>query len=456
MSFLSVRFLGFFLMVWGLSVVMRPQKNLYKFFLIAINFLFYGFFGLAGVGILVIDAFINFGFLKILEKRRWGRWVLGLAIGFNLILLSGYKYFNNGWDVVGMEIIAPIGISFFSFKIISVLIDTYRQKVKIESLVDFLTYVSFFPQISAGPIARFKEFSEDLNKENEIDRSKFWVLLISGWLKMYLIGGILFDVVNQTIYLPQNFSRMDLVLGMLSLSFYIFANFSGYCDISEALAMVLGFRTPKNFNSPYRSVGFRDFWQRWHMSLSSWLRDYLYIPLGGNRKGKGRKYVNLLTVMTIGGIWHGAGINFLVWGGLHGIMLMITHFLDDFVWPRFVRVAKWVRVTGRGLGWFLTFGLINITWIIFYPKSLGMSIKYFESLIWTGETRTVLWSGGVMGGLILVGILSIWGDKFEEITTKILVRVPAMVRYLILVAIFYLIIILGPNNYVAPAAYFNF
>jgi len=354
MSFLSVRFLGFFLMVWGLSVVMRPQKNLYKFFLIAINFLFYGFFGLAG-----------------------------LAIGFNLILLSGYKYFNNGWDVVGMEIIAPIGISFFSFKIISVLIDTYRQKVKIESLVDFLTYVSFFPQISAGPIARFKEFSEDLNKENEIDRSKFWVLLISGWLKMYLIGGILFDVVNQTIYLPQNFSRMDLVLGMLSLSFYIFANFSGYCDISEALAMVLGFRTPKNFNSPYRSVGFRDFWQRWHMSLSSWLRDYLYIPLGGNRKGKGRKYVNLLTVMTIGGIWHGAGINFLVWGGLHGIMLMITHFLDDFVWPRFVRVAKWVRVTGRGLGWFLTFGLINITWIIFYPKSLEMSIKYFESLIWT-------------------------------------------------------------------------
>lgn len=456
MSFLTIKFLGFFLIVWGLSIVTRPHRNLYKFFLVAVSLFFYSSFGLAGVWVLVMDILINFGFLKILERGKWTKGILGLAVGFNIILLGGYKYFNNGWDVVGLEIIAPIGISFFSFKIISVLIDTYRQKVKIESLIDFLAFVSFFPQISAGPIARYEQFEKDLNREKRVDTSRFWTLLTGGWLKMYLIGGILFDVVNQTVNSPQNFGRVDLVLGMLSVSFFIFANFSGYSDISEALAMVLGFRTPKNFNNPYKSVGFRDFWQRWHMSLSGWLRDYLYIPLGGNRKGKARKYLNLLTTMTVGGIWHGVGLNFFVWGGLHGIMLLVAHFLDDFVWSKFVRVTKWVRVAGRELGWFLTFGLINITWIIFYPKNLGMSIKYFESLIWTGKTQTVLWSGGVVGGLILAGILSMKGDKFEEIMSLILTRAPLVIRYLILVAIFYLIIIFGPSNYVAPAAYFNF
>jgi len=456
MSFLTVKFLSFFLIVWGLSIVIRPHKNLYKLFLIAVNFIFYGFFGLMGVGVLAVDALVNFGLLKILGKGRWTKGILGLSVGLNLVFLGLYKYFNNGWDTVGMEIIAPIGISFFSFKIISVLIDTYRQKIKVGNLLDFMAYVSFFPQISAGPIARFGEFDEDLNRDEGMGLSRFWPLLISGWLKMYLIGGILFDVVNQTIYLSQNFGRMDLVLGMLSLSFFIFANFSGYCDISEALALVLGIRSPKNFNSPYRSVGFRDFWQRWHMSLSSWLRDYLYIPLGGNRKGRRRKYVNLLATMIMGGIWHGAGISFLIWGGMQGILLAVTHFFDDFIWSKLTRVVGWVRMMGRGVGWFLTFGLINISWIIFYPKNIGVSIKYFESLVWTRETQMVLWSGGVVGGLILAGILSMGGDKFEEIMVSVLTGVPKLVRYLILVVIFYLIIVLGPNNYVAPAAYFNF
>lgn len=452
----------FFLAVWGLAIIFRPYKRAYKLLIIGANLVFYSFFGVTGLVVLVSDVLLNYGLLKILGRLKAKKKVLGVGVGLNLLLLSSYKYFNNLTGITGMEIIAPIGVSFFTFKIISVLIDSYRQKIQVNSLADYLAYVSFFPQISAGPIARFKEFAEDINQEEQGETEnnnigpRFWTLIISGWLKMYLIGSYLYEIVNQTINAPQSFGRVDLILGMMSLSFFIFANFSGYSDISEALAMALGFRTPKNFNNPYRAVGIRDFWQRWHMSLSTWLKDYLYIPMGGNRRGRAWKYCNLLVTMVVGGMWHGAEINFLVWGGLQGEMLMIDHFLHDTVWPKLRGVANWIKIAGRGGGWLITFGLINISWIIFYPKNMEASVTYFEYLIRPRENLVVLGSGGLLTILILAGILSVRGDKFEEIMAKTLTKAPGVVRYVVLVVIFYLIITFGPSNYVAPAAYFNF
>jgi len=464
MSFLTDRFLVFFLAVWGLSIVFRPYRGFYKFFVIAANFVFYTFFGISAVLILITSILVNYILLRISEKEKVRKLVLGLSVGLNLFFLAFFKYFNNlvEWLAgdrlgAGMEIIAPIGISFFTFKIISVLVDSYRRKIEVRSLADYLAYVSFFPQISAGPIGRYKEFDEDINRlsgfgvdSNSIGTGKFWTLLVSGCLKMYLIGGVLFEVVNQTINSPQNFGRTDLLLGMLGVSFYIYANFSGYSDISEVVSGVLGFRTPKNFNDPYRSGGFGEFWQRWHISLSTWLRDYLYIPLGGNRKGVIRKYLNLLVTMLIGGVWHGVGVNFLVWGGAQGVMLVINHILDDLGWSKFGGGII------KGFCWFVTFGLINVTWIIFYPKNLGMSARYFENLISPGGSLVTLWSLKLGGVLMLAGILSIFGKEVWGLTEKALTGLPFLPRYLLLVAIFYLIIVLGPSNYVAPAAYFNF
>ncbi|MFA5828607.1 MAG: MBOAT family O-acyltransferase [Candidatus Shapirobacteria bacterium] len=470
MSFLSNRFILFFLAVWGLSIVLRPHKRVYKSLIVIASFVFYGFFGIYGVLVLTVDVLINYGLIRLLERDKAKREILGLAVGFNVLFLAAYKYFNvfaegmagRGLGV-GAEIIVPVGISFITFKIISVLVDSYRQKIRVKSLADYIAFVSFFPQITAGPIGRYREFEQDLNRLNgfgvdiyKLETGRFWTLMIGGWLKMYLIGGALFEVVNQTINSPQSFGRVDLLLGMVSLSFFIYANFSGYSDMSEAVAGALGFRTPKNFDDPYRSGGVGEFWQRWHISLSSWLRDYLYIPLGGNRKGMPRKYFNLLATMTIGGVWHGVGVNFLVWGGIHGVMLVLDHALGNLIRPKFVGITKGIKALFKGVGWLLTFGLINITWIIFYPKNIGFSIRYLENLVGSREPLVTLWSVKLGCVLVLSGILSVFGGKIQETVSGVLTKAPWVARYFLLIAIFYLIILFGPSTYVAPAAYFNF
>jgi D-alanyl-lipoteichoic acid acyltransferase DltB (MBOAT superfamily) len=234
-------------------------------------------------------------------------------------------FLNSQLDV--NKIILPVGVSFFTFQTISYAVDVYRGRINpVKNIIDFGFYVSFFPQLVAGPIVRAWEFIPQLHKKYQLSKRWFWwsVWLIMGGLfkKVVISDFISVNLVDRVFESPIMYSGVELLMGAYAYTLQIYCDFSGYTDIAIGIALILGFRLPDNFNRPYMATSLTDFWRRWHISLSSWLRDYLYIPLGGNRLGKVRQSVNLMITMLLGGLWHGAGWLFVMWGVLHGLGLI--------------------------------------------------------------------------------------------------------------------------------------
>ena len=232
-----------------------------------------------------------------------------------------------------LQIILPIGVSFFTFQAMSYVIDAYRDDLKAVSLLDFAVYLSFFPHLVAGPIVRAREFLPQIRKRADprfIDASRAFRLIIAGMFKKVVVSSYLAtNIVDPVFHAPGSHSSLEVLTGIYGYAFQIYADFSGYTDIAIGIALLLGIKFPPNFNSPYIALSLQDFWRRWHMTLSRFLRDYLYVSLGGNRKGKTRTYVNLMATMLIGGLWHGASWTFVVWGGIHGVGLATERFMAD-------------------------------------------------------------------------------------------------------------------------------
>ncbi len=314
-------------------------------------------------------------------RRLW----LTLSIGVNLGMLGYFKYTNFFVEIANslvgdgflqfQNIFLPVGISFFVFQSMSYTIDVYRRELKpLDRWIDYCFYLSFFPQLVAGPIVRARDFLPQIRQNPlHITREMFGTalcLILTGLFKKAIISDyISLNFVDRVFDEPLLYSGFECLMAIYGYALQIYCDFSGYSDMAIGIALLMGFRFPKNFDAPYRSATITEFWRRWHISLSSWLRDYLYISLGGNRKGKLRTYINLLLTMLLGGLWHGAALRFVLWGGLHGLALAIHKWWLSAV-PGAKALGRDMPLWRRLPATLLTFHLVCLGWLLFRAESM--------------------------------------------------------------------------------------
>ena len=346
MLFPTITFAVFFLLVFIGNWLLMPRPRLWKPFILLASFVFYGWWEWRFVLLLALSAVANQLFAATIERAAGAaarQWLLAAAVAVNLGLLGWLKYygffvtsvvnflglFHLNADLPLLRIVLPVGISFLTFRVLSYVIDVYRGKLHTSSLLDFAVYVAFFPYIMAGPIARAGELLPQLagpRDPRRIDTSRAFFLIFAGLAKKMLLADYLAThIVNGVFTTPGQYTSLETLLGIIGYAVQIYCDFSAYADIAIGISLLLGFELPDNFNAPYTAISVQDFWRRWHMTLSRWLRDYLYIPLGGNRKGQTRTYVNIMITMVLGGLWHGAGWPFIFWGFLHGGAQVVEH-----------------------------------------------------------------------------------------------------------------------------------
>ncbi len=392
-------FWAFFAVVLAIYIAIYKKKGIRNVFLFGASLFFYyktsGFYFLLLVFSTIADYFIGNGIYNS-DKKTKRKLLVALSVTINLFLLGYFKYsyllidtinflFNTNFEVINHftllansisgshfdidAIILPVGISFFTFQTISYSVDIYRGHVKpVKNILDFGFYVSFFPQLVAGPIVRASEFVPQLYKDFNLTKREFGIalfMIINGLLKkMWVSDYIAVNFIDRIFSNPQMYGGVENLLALYGYSIQVYLDFSGYTDIATGVALLLGFRLPLNFNSPYKAQSTGEFWKRWHISLSSWLKDYLYIPLGGSRKGKVRTRINLMITMLLGGLWHGASWKFVIWGGLNGIGLIVYKF-----WRKISPFKNDKRWWVRFYSIFLTFNFITFTRIWFRADS---------------------------------------------------------------------------------------
>mgnify|MGYP003972256939 CR=1 FL=1 len=407
MLFNSLEFIVFFALVITTIVVIKNRK-FQHLFLLAASYFFFIFSSNYLVSLLifstVLDFYIAQEIWKSTDSKKKKR-LLIISIMGNLGLLGFFKYtdfgisqFNSIAIALGqpeiplLNIILPIGISFYTFQTLSYTIDVYRGNLEpSKSFKEFALFVAFFPQLVAGPIVRAKVFLPQLREKMESGLGlyqiiiknrnlKFGITLVFiGLMKKMFFADNIGNLVDEIFLSPIGHSSLSIILGTVAFGFQIYGDFSGYSDIAIGAALILGFKIPQNFNKPYFATSPVDFWRRWHISLSTWLRDYLYIPLGGNKKSKSRTYLNLLIVMFLGGLWHGAAWNFVVWGLLHGSYLAIHKILSN-KFPSITSHPFFKTKIGLILSIFVTQYFVFLAWIPFRvsdTESMTYSIQKY-------------------------------------------------------------------------------
>ena len=313
--------------------------------------------------------------------------LLVVSLVVNLGLLFYFKYTNFFIQIINdlnlghlnpVNVILPVGISFYTFQVLSYTIDIYRGQLKpSDSILDFGFYICFFPHLVAGPIVRAVNFLPQIHKDivlskEEVGQALF--LIITGLIKKAIISDyISVNFVDRVFENPALYSGFENLMGVYGYAMQIYCDFSGYSDMAIGIALLLGYRLGINFDLPYQSASITEFWRRWHISLSSWLRDYLYIPLGGNRKGKVRQYGNLMITMLLGGLWHGASWNFIFWGFLHGLALAFEKFRDSII-----KIPK--NMFTRTIGVILTFHFVCLCWIYFRAKTFTIANQVISQI----------------------------------------------------------------------------
>ena len=448
MEFNSLTFIVFFaivLLLHNLPLSWRMKK----FNLLWASYVFYAAWNPPFVLLLmlatVVDWFAAKGLYAAQTQRGRNAWLAATLIS-NLGLLGFFKYGNfllanftalmNSLGVdyhpPRMNIVLPIGISFYTFVTLSYTLDIYFKKMKPwNSFLDYAMLVTFFPHLVAGPILRAADFLPQCLEEKKPNRDQFlWglSLLTFGLFQKIVVADYLFAPVVEQVYgTIERLSFADSWMGTLAFAGQIFCDFAGYSTCAIGIAMCLGFAFPRNFRYPYAAVGFSDFWRRWHISLSSWLRDYLYIPLGGNRVGPVRIYVNLMATMLLGGLWHGAAWTFVVWGGLHGLYLVGERLVHQLVPPR----DLWQRPGFQMFLAGLTFLLVNLTWVFFRATSFGQAFHLTTSMFGLGPAAAlpVLTQSQrlLTGALVLILLAAHWimrNSTLEEAVE----RIPAGLR----------------------------
>jgi alginate O-acetyltransferase complex protein AlgI len=349
MLFPTLSFAVFFAIVLPVSWLLMPRRVRWRLFMVAASWLFYAAADWRFVALLACSTAANFFLANIIDRQSGRRRSAstGVAVAINLAVLGWFKYIGFlalssqsilnllglPWRVPLPEVALPVGISFFTFQALSCVIDTSRGKVRPISLLDFAVYLSFFPHLVAGPIVRASEFLPQIRRRidpRKVDASRAFWLITLGLFKKVVIASYLASRASDPLFgFPNRHGGVEALVGVYAYAIQIYADFSGYTDIAIGLALLLGIRFPQNFNAPYAAASLQEFWRRWHMTLSRWLRDYLYVPLGGSRRSRKRTYVNLMVTMLLGGLWHGAAWTFVAWGGIHGAGLAAERWLAE-------------------------------------------------------------------------------------------------------------------------------
>ncbi len=396
MLFPTIEFALFFAFALPLVWSLNSQNLLKKWVLLGLSLSFYASWDWRFLLLLFASGAISYLVGLYVEGDRPGRKaVLALGVALDLGILGYFKYLDFfiaqaltlahsfGLDppLGFFNVTLPVAISFLTFHAISYIVDVYRGRiVASRSPLDILLYISFFPHLVAGPIVRAHEFLPQLaSPRNPADFSfgENMLLILGGLLKKMVIANYLaVRFVDPVFTDPTQFSRFDLVMAVYAYAIQIYADFSAYTDIAIGIAALLGYRFPQNFNQPYRALGIGDFWRRWHMTLSTWLRDYLYIPLGGNRGGKLFTARNLLLTMLLGGLWHGANWTFLIWGALHGAALVVDHAYRRSGFFKRYGEKPWAIV----LDWAVTLHFVCFCWLFFRAPSLDAATQYLAGI----------------------------------------------------------------------------
>ena len=398
MIFPSIEFALFFPLVLTLSWLLMPHPRLWKPFVLVASYAFYMAaswkFG-ALLAVVTLGNQLAAGALARTTAQRPRKWIVALAVVLDLGVLGAFKYYGffaqeiNG--VLGdfglalsMPLVAiaiPLGVSFYVFQAIGYVVDVYRGVIGRGSTIDVAIYLSFFPHVVAGPIVRAREFLPQLAKPRDprdVVVGAAVVLIAVGLVKKVAIADTLArEVVDPVFAVPEAYAAPDVALAAYAYAVQIYCDFSGYTDIAIGVALLMGFVFPQNFRAPYRATSIRDFWRRWHVTLSRYLRDFLYIPLGGNRGGRIATSRNLMATMVLGGLWHGAAWTFVLWGAIHGSVLVAEHQLGDRRRP-----PAW-------LGWLLTFHVVVLAWVFFRAGDMATATTFLGQLTVGGEATLV-------------------------------------------------------------------
>lgn len=469
-------FLGLFLIFSFFYSFMRRATNMRIIYLTLFSLFFYyktsGFYFL----LLIFTATSDFTIGHFIGQTvtPWKRKLLvALSITINVGILVYFKYTDFFIGILNdfveapldfTNIFLPIGISFFTFQSMSYIIDIYRLRIPpLKIWGDYLFYVSFFPQLVAGPIVRARDFIPQIRRRSVwVTRAAFAegvFLILCGLFKKAIISDyISMNFVDRIFDDPMLYTGFENLMGVIGYSLQIYCDFSGYSDMAIGLALLLGFRFNINFNSPYKSATITEFWRRWHISLSSWLKDYLYISLGGNRKGQIRTYINLMLTMLIGGLWHGAALRFVLWGAIHGAALAIHKWVMG-TFPSFKAQGEDMPRWRRVLGIAITFMVVCASWVYFRSSSVDVAhsvfyqifVNFHPEIIWefvVGYKWVVL--------MMIIGFVLHFSSDSMELKAKVLfTKIPIWVYPLLITAMIWTVMQLRTGD-VQPFIYFQF
>ena len=463
MVFPSLEFAIFFPIVLALSWALMPHPRLWKPFILAASYVFYAAASVKYCALLAGVALANQAGAQLVhratsERRR--TWLTAATVAVDLGALGVFKYYgfftqqvSDFLDSVGLglplplvSLALPVGLSFWTFQAISYVVDVKRRVIEPAPTVDVMLYLSFFPHVVAGPIVRAREFLPQLQAPRDprnVAVGSAMVLIALGLVKKVAIADYLArTVVDPVFAVPQAYHAPDALLAAYAYAAQIYCDFSGYTDIAIGVALLMGIVFPQNFNSPYRATSFRDFWRRWHMTLSRFLRDFLYIPLGGNRNGRLQTARNLMITMTLGGLWHGAAWGFVLWGALHGTGLVVERVLRGRV-----TAPAWLR-------WAVVFHLVVLGWILFRSRDLSLAGDFLSRLVDPGPAT--LWhTTAVLAVVGVIGFQLLPPRPLEALRLRVAQLSPAVLGAMLALVI----AVVGatvPSQAVPPFIYFQF
>lgn len=473
MVFSSITFLLYFLpfFLLGYNLIRKEYKNIY---ILIASIFFYSWGAPKFIYILLFTTTIDFYLVKIIDNAKTlktRRLFLVLSLLMNIGLLAYFKYSNFfienvnavltsvgitniGW----VKIVLPIGISFYTFETVTYVVDVYRRVHKpLNNFWDYQLYIILFPKLIAGPIVRFHSIADQINERNETldDKIQGFYRFCIGLGKKILIANVIGEqadtIMNQP---PEQISTLMSWVGIISYTFQIYFDFSGYSDMALGLSRMMGFYLPENFNNPYNSTSITEFWRRWHISLGQWMKNYLYIPLGGNQtKTKYRLFFNLWLVFLISGLWHGASWNFVVWGAFHGLFLILDRLF----------LLRFYEYIGSFFSTIITFFIVLIGWVFFRIVNLEDSFIYIEKMFTFNGVQEIELTGEFITVLCVAILFSFigsfsWGKMVEkEIFYK---EKPSLRWYLLMMLISFVLFILSVSSLTAdgfnPFIYFRF
>jgi len=430
MLFNSLGFLYVFLPITYFIYMLLSRKTQRYVWLTITGYVFYGFWNYKFCFLMLFSTLVSYfaglGFLRWTDDARMRKLCLALPVTADLLLLGFFKYSNFTLDTLGLlsswlgihaplphlDVILPVGISFYTFHTISYIVDSYRRTITpTRDFFEFACYVSLFSQLVAGPIVRFAQVERDLEDIDKYKTTKHlslaWSFFCIGLIKKVLLADSLALIINPALKDYASLSTVDAWLCMLGYSYQIYFDFSGYSDMAVGLGHLFNIRIPQNFNSPYKATDVADFWRRWHISLSSCLRDYLYIPLGGNRYGEVMAYRNLMLTMILGGLWHGARRTFVIWGIYHGGLLAIH---------RAMRTSSFEVPVPLRRAW--TFFLVLIGWVFFRADDMTMATQILKTMfgfISGPIARTIPAQSGLIAGLLIAALVAHFARNTFEV-----------------------------------------